>query len=180
MTQFLSQTTICVHSSAHHTWATAEATHALPLRPTVRSNCHVIILDAAKAFDKLWRDGLFYKLMPRTEAGVWRLLHQYYSESYAVVNVEGFRSDVFKINEGVKQGGALSSFLFNFFLDDLLNRLLSLEIGALVGEVNTSDLAYCDDILLLASNEGQMQRLVDCCAEYAVRWKLSFNPLKSS
>ncbi len=67
--------------------------------------------------------------------------------------LEGYRSDVFKINEGVKQGGTLYSFLFNFFLDDLLNGLLSLEIGSLVGNVNTSVLTYCDDILLLASNE---------------------------
>ncbi len=130
--------------------------------------------------DKLWRDGLFYKLMPRTEAGVWRILHQYYDESFAVVNVEGFRSSAFKIDEGVKQGGILSSFLFNFFLDDLLNRLLSMIIGALLGDVNASAIAYCDDILLLASNEGQMQRLINCCADYAKLWKLSFNPLKSS
>ena len=110
--------------------------------------------------DKLWRDGLFYKLMPRTEAGVWRILHQYYDESFAVVNVEGFRSSAFKIDEGIKQGGILSSFLFNFFLDDLLNRLLSMNIGALLGDVNASAIAYCDDILLLASNEGEMQKLI--------------------
>jgi len=40
--------------------------------------------------------------------------------------------------------------------------------------------AYCDDILLLASNEGHMQKHVDWCAKYAEKWKLSFNPLKSS
>ncbi len=145
-----------------------------------RSNCHVISLDAVKAFDKLWRDGLFYKLVPKTEAGVWILLHRYYEESYTIVSVEGFRSDAFKINEDVKQGWILSSFLFNFFMDALLSRLLSMEIGALVGDVNTSALSYCDDILLVASNEGQMQMLVNCCADYAEQWKVSFNPLKSS
>jgi hypothetical protein len=91
---------------------------------------------------------------------VWRILHQYYDESFAVVNVEGFRFSAFKIDEGVKQGGILSSFLFNFFLDDLLNRLLSMNIGALLGDVNASVIAYCDDILLLASNEGEMQKLI--------------------
>jgi hypothetical protein len=140
----------------------------------------VVSLDAAKAFDKLWRDGLFYKLIPRTDASVWRPLYQYYGESSAIMNVEGYRSTPFKINEGVKQGGILSSFLFNFFLDDLLNSLMSMEIGGLLNGVNTSALAYCDGILLLASNEGHMQRLVDCCAKYAEKWKLSFNPLKSS
>jgi len=98
-----------------------------------RSNCQFISLDAAKAFDKLWRDGLLYKLMPRTETSVWRILHRYYDESFAIVHVEGFRSKSFKIDQGVKQGGILSSFLFNFFLDDLLNRLLIMNIGALLG-----------------------------------------------
>ncbi len=65
-----------------------------------------------------------------------------------MVELEGFRSDKFKINEGVKQGGILSSLLFNF-MDGLLSSLLELSVGALVGGVNTSALAYCDDILLL-------------------------------
>jgi len=33
--------------------------------------------------------------------------------------------------------------------------------------MNTSDLDYCGEILLVASNKGRMQKLVDCCAEYA-------------
>lgn len=37
------------------------------------SNCYSISLDAAKAFDKLWRDGLFYELIPRTSNGILRL-----------------------------------------------------------------------------------------------------------
>ena len=54
-----------------------------------------------------------------------------------------------------------------------------MEIGALV-DVNTLALAYGDDTLLLASNDWQMQKFVNSCADYAVQWKLSFNPLKLS
>ncbi len=46
--------------------------------------------------------------------------------------------------------------------------------------MNASALAYCDEILLLASNEGHIQRLFNCCADYVELWKLSLNPLKSS
>ena len=145
-----------------------------------RSNCHVVSLDAAKAFDKLWRDGLFFKLMDKTDSSIWRLLHKYYSESFVIVAVDGSKSESFKISEGVKQGGILSSFLFNFFMDGLLESLLSLEVGALLGGSNTSALAYCDDVVLLSSNEGHMQRLLDCCESYAVKWKLQFNSSKSS
>ena len=74
------------------------------------SNCHVVSLDAAKAFDKLWRDGLFYKLISWTEAPIWRLLYHYYAVSCVVVDVDGARSEVFKISEGMKQGGVLALF----------------------------------------------------------------------
>ncbi len=57
------------------------------------SNCHIVSLDAAKAFEKVWRDGLFEKLKPVTDPCTWRLLHRYYEESFAVVGLEGFRID---------------------------------------------------------------------------------------
>ncbi len=53
-------------------------------------------------------------------------------------------------------------------------------MGALVGGVNTSALAYCDDILLISPVEAHMQKLIQCCEVYADRWKLSFNTTKSS
>ncbi len=89
-----------------------------------------------------------------------------------------FRSDKFKINEGVKQGGILSSLLFNFFMDGLLSSLLELNVGALMDGVNTSALAYCDDIMLISPVEAHMQKLIQFCEVYANRWKLSFNTTK--
>ena len=143
------------------------------------SNCHAVSLDAAKAFDKLWRDGLFFKLIPWTEPGIWRLLYRYYNESFVMVILDDFKSDVFKISEGVKQGGILSSFLFNFFMDGLLEKLLKLKVGTILGKINTSVIAYRDDIILLAALSSHMQLLLDNCLEYANDWKLSFNPSKS-
>ncbi len=70
--------------------------------------------------------------------------------------------------------------LFNFFIDGLLANVMELNVGALVGSVNTSALAYCDDILLVSPVEVHMQKLLHCCEVYADRWKLSFNPTKSS
>jgi len=65
-------------------------------------------------------------------------------------------------------------------MDGLLSSLLELNVGALVGGVNTSALAYCDDILLISPVEAHMQKLIQCCEVYADRWKLSFNTTKSS
>ena len=106
-----------------------------------RSNMHLVSLDAAKAFDKLWRDGLFLKLIDKMESSIWRILYKYYTNSHIIVSVDGLRSNSFATMEGCKQGGILSPFLFNFFIDDLLEGINALNIGALIGDLNTSIIA---------------------------------------
>ena len=143
------------------------------------TNMHSVSLNAAKAFDKLWRNGLFFKLIDHINPIIWRILYCYYKYSYIIVSVEGFVTTPFLTSEGVKQGGILSPFLFNFFIDDLLIRCKNLGIGATIGNYNTCILAYCDDLLIQASNETHMNRLLVCCHEYASEWKLEFNATKS-
>ena len=144
-----------------------------------KSNVHVVSLDAAKAFDKMWRQGLFYKLINNLEPAIWRLLFNYYNSSYIIVRSEGKKSDKFKTSEGVKQGGILSPFLFNFFINDLIEDSLKLNVGAKVGPFNTSIIAYCDDILLTSMCESHMNRLLENCHNYATQWKMEFNAQKS-
>ena len=64
-------------------------------------------------------------------------------------------------------------------MNDLLVDAQSLEIGAQIGSINNSILAYCDDILLLSMSENHMNRLLSCCNNYAHNWKLEFNGNKS-
>ena len=143
------------------------------------SNMHVISLDAAKAFDKMWREGLFYKLRNVVDPGIWRLLVYYYNFSYVIVNVDGKCSSCFMTTQGVKQGGILSPFLFNYFMNDLITSCLDLNVGALTGESNVSCLAYCDDLLLLSPVKTHMDFLLKTCMRFADDWKVKFNPDKS-
>ena len=119
------------------------------------------------------------KLIGHISSHIWRILYCYYKYSYIIVNVEGFVTEPFLTSEGVKQGGILSPFLFNFFLDDPLKKCKNLNIGATIGNYNTCILAYCDDLLIQASNETHMGKLLDCCCVYAKDWKLEFNANKS-
>jgi hypothetical protein len=68
-------------------------------------------LDASKAFDKLWRAGLFFKMIGKLDPPLWRILYNYYSISKIIVRFNNEKSGVIKISEGVKQGGILSPFL---------------------------------------------------------------------
>jgi hypothetical protein len=54
----------------------------------------------------------------------WLILKQYYDKSDAQINCNGEQSLPFKEVTGVKQGGILSPFLFNIFVDELVEEIL--------------------------------------------------------
>ena len=90
------------------------------------------------------------------------------------------KSEAFKTREGVKQGGVLSPYLFNFFINEMLTQCADLKVGAMIAGINFSIIAYCDDIVLLSPSEKQAQMLVNVCEEYAETWKIDFNASKSA
>ena len=70
--------------------------------------------------DKLWRLGLFYKLIKRLSNQDWLILKQYYENSNACIENNNKKSELFRMVNGVKQEGILSPFLFNIFIDELI------------------------------------------------------------
>jgi hypothetical protein len=58
-------------------------------------------LDATKAFDKLWRAGLFFKLMSKLSLSIWRALYLYYQNSKIIINLDGKMSRIIETKEGV-------------------------------------------------------------------------------
>ena len=144
------------------------------------SACKIASLDAEKAFDKVWRNGLFFKLKNKLNDTYWFLLKLYYDSSTGIIlskNLSTFAE--FSINCGVKQGGILSPFLFNIFIDDLIKECTDLQIGALFYDLNVSILVYADDILLISPVDSHLQRLLNICSNYSEKWLIKFNPNKS-
>ena len=124
------------------------------------TSVHVASLDAEKAFDSLWRNGLFHKLIVRIPDLTWRALVTYYNQSLARARYNDQQTSTFAISGGVKQGGIRSPFLFNFFIDDLLKGCTDLRLGCKLGRSNVSILAYCDDIVLVSASLGQLRQLL--------------------
>jgi hypothetical protein len=144
------------------------------------SECYILSLDAEKAFDKLWRDGLFYKLIKKLEKREWLILKRYYNDSEAKIICNNQFSDQFKIVTGVKQGGILSPFLFNTFIDELVEGILEMNIGANIGRINMNVISYCDDLNLIFTSAIHGQMMLDKCSSFADKWKMKFNPKKSN
>ena len=80
---------------------------------------------------------------------------------------------------GLKQGCILSPQLFNAFLNGLTQCINELHCGVEYGDNSISMLLYADDIILIASDEHKLQRMLDALDEYCKTWRLTINPNKS-
>ena len=69
----------------------------------------------------MWRDGLWLKLLDMGVKGrMWCVIKKMYEASKSTVLLEGEKSAMFSVEQGVAQGCSLSLILFSVFINDLL------------------------------------------------------------
>ena len=102
-----------------------------------------VFLDISKAFDKVWYDGLIYKLKRNGITGdLLRLMQSFLSERYQKVALNGQTSNWNKIKAGVPQGSILGPLFFLVYINDLLF------------EIRCSDKLFADDTSLFSVVEN--------------------------
>ena len=92
-------------------------------------------------------------------------------------------SDPFHVNNGVRQGGILSPYLFNVYMDDLSQSLNCCKTGCLSGEIMINHLMYADDLVLLSPSATGLRELLLACEKYSKEHaiiKKLYNSKKSS
>ena len=73
----------------------------------------MVFLDVAKAFDKVWHEGLAFKIKQMGITGsLFELLKSYISERYQKVVLNGMESHLYFLEYGVPQGSILGPLLF--------------------------------------------------------------------
>ena len=139
-------------------------------------------VDLKKAFDTVWREGLFYKLLfyYRVSHKYVRIFASMYEQLHGMVKVNDNISQTFPINIGLRQGCNLSPTLFNLYINDLPNILVKGECYPVsLNSHNINLLMYADDIVLLSTSKRGLQKALNILEIYCQKWQLVVNIKKT-
>ena len=134
-----------------------------------KKRLYCAFIDFEKAFDNVWRKGLWYKLCVNDINGhMYNIITKMYNQIKSrIVHGDGI-SDYFNCENGVRQGENLSSFLFSIYLNDMHDFLQENVVNGLptISEMFEQNLdlyfrlfvlLYADDTVLMAESAEQLQ-----------------------
>ena len=161
--------------------ATFAVTQTIEYYRKNKTPVYAVFLDATKAFDKIEYKKLFDELIKADFCPlIVRLLINMYANNKACVKWNESKSDLFPIENGVKQGGVLSPQLFCFYMNPLIKRLHNSGYGCYVGRSPACVFSYADDLILLAPTRTAAQKMLNICNAFGEEYKITFNPDKCS
>ena len=129
-------------------------------------------VDFRKAFDCVWRDAMFLKLLKLgVDGNYYDTIKSMYSSTSAKVKLNEGTTETFYPNVGIRQGDCLSPLLFNLFIDDIKEYIHDCD-PVEVGDARLSHLLFADDLLLLSETESGLQKQLTSLSTYCDKWKL--------
>ena len=131
-----------------------------------------VFMDISKAFDKVWHDGLIFKLKQNGVSGsLLKLFEDYLSNRKQRVVLNGSASDYEDIRAGVPQGSVLGPLLFLIYINDLEENIKS--------QIRF----FADDTMLFSTVEknpattaNEINQDLETISQWAYQWKMEFNP----
>ena len=130
-----------------------------------------VFLDMSKAFDKVWHDGLVYKLKTFGITGkLLSLLSDFLSNRCQRVALNGQYSEWKDVKAGVPQGSILGPLLFLIYINDLSVNLKS-TVKLFADDVSLFSIVQ-DPNVSAAELNSDLRKINN----WAYQWRMSFNP----
>ena len=130
-----------------------------------------VFLDISKAFDKVWHDGLIFKLKQNGVSGSLLMFFQnYLNNRKQRVVLNGSYSSYKTVESGVPQGSVLGPLLFLIYINDLER------------DVKSNIKFFADDTMLFsivkdpAISANDLNHDLNTIHQWAQQWKMEFNP----
>ena len=134
-------------------------------------------VDLKKAYDSVWRDGLFRKM--EQEGVPLKLVRAWYHGVSVRVRVNDVLSSSFVTKVGVRQGDTLSPLLFNIFINGIVQKVKEDGDGGELGDFKIPVLLFADDMVLIADRKDKLERMVEKVRQYCKEWRLEVNVNKT-
>jgi Reverse transcriptase (RNA-dependent DNA polymerase) len=154
---------------------------------------YVLLCDFRKAYDNVWRDGLYYKMVKEFHVPPHfvNIIRNIYSSTTCSILYQNHMSTEFLSHRGLMQGSVLSPLLWNIYINELIGTLHSQLAGITYGyqlqwsdtqhdskvtdQYKVTSLFFADDAATLNANEQGVQHSLNLIHEYCMRWRLSLN-----
>ena len=142
-----------------------------------KKKLYCAFIDLKRAFDSVYRKGLWFKLINSGINGkLFDLIRSIYHEVKSCVKNMNTLSDFFKSEVGLLQGEVLSPFLFSLFLNDLeLYLQQDQNAGLTLEQLSIYLLLFADDAVLFSDTIEGLQSSLNNLESYCNKWILEVN-----
>ena len=142
---------------------------------------YTCFVDFKKAYDTVWRTGLFLKLLKNNiSPNFVKLVMSMYSNLHACIQLPEGLSESFESLVGLKQGCNMSPLLFNIFINDFVDLLNTNSTDApYLDNLQVSCLLYADDLVLLSESQDGLQEAINTLHNFTSKWFLEVNLIKT-
>jgi hypothetical protein len=186
MTNWLEQQNVIVDEQNGYQKKRSVLDHLISLynvlnnRKNAKLSTYTCYIDLRKAFDNVNRDCLWFKILQHgIEGKMYNAIRSIYDDVKCAVRINGRMTQWFSVNNGVKQGCKMSPVLFQLYINDLATNIKALNCGVQIADRNLSILLFADDIVLLAGNANDLQRMLDVVHDWCCKWRLCINEEKT-
>lgn len=141
-----------------------------------KQQCNIVLRDVSKAFDKVWHDGLKFKIL---QLGLPEILSKslctFLDNRQAFISIKQFKGPIFQIKSGVPQGSSLSPTLYTIYTADIP--------APAHGSLN---IMYADDITQIIVHPSKSRKIMAKRVESEIKkintfeekWKIKTNQNK--